>query len=407
MMNVEETEAVDNSDERQGLLPHWGILLHPSAQRGPRYGSLHNNDKLASPGGDGPAPSPSKTPQTGFVETRTLDCLPFDPVRPDRRTTHTVPDAILRALDSAGRVTQLYVSVFAVSLGALAFGYSASSMAVALPARGPSPPLALGPRDQPSPPVPSPPRPRPAPPSVQFISSAWHGRLGANTNVLKETLVSATTVSAAVGALGGGWLSDAVGRRTILLAADAVTVLSAVIMAAAPSPTALVLGRLIVGFSIGVYSIVIPVFLAEISPASIRASLICAYALQAAVGMITGYGIDLAFVDASSGWRWMMAALALPAVGQALLLSGIPESPRWLANKGRLTEAEAARRVVRSSSRQLLSESSDALTESAVAGEVSGAVWQEARARARARAPSCMWEGMRGGGRTLPATSEA
>ena len=77
---------------------------------------------------------------------------------------------------------------------------------------------------------------------------------------LQETIVSMAVAGAIIGAALGGWLNDTYGRKKTTLLADFVFVTGSVCMAAAPDPYVLILGRLLVGFGVGVASITAPVY---------------------------------------------------------------------------------------------------------------------------------------------------
>lgn len=115
-------------------------------------------------------------------------------------------------------------------------------------------------------------------------------------------------------------------------------------MGCASTARQLILGRAVVGVAIGVASIVVPVYIAEVSPKGIRAMLVVLYSLQIGVGLVLAFVGGFAFTLFKSGWRLILAAPAVPALLQLLSLALLPESPRWLAHSGRLAEAEAVLR---------------------------------------------------------------
>src|SRR5207253_264706 len=82
----------------------------------------------------------------------------------------------------------------------------------------------------------------------------------------QELVVSVVLVGAAVGALSGGRLADIFGRRFMLLITALIFVVGAIVCAAAPSLSVLVIGRLIVGLGIGLSCSTVPIYISEVSP---------------------------------------------------------------------------------------------------------------------------------------------
>jgi MFS transporter, sugar porter (SP) family len=156
--------------------------------------------------------------------------------------------------------------------------------------------------------------------------------------LMQEITVSSSLLGAAIGALGGGRLSDVLGRRrTLLVTASAFTIGTLCTALATHWMTFLGL-RLFVGCCIGAIASVVPVYISEVSPSRLRGRLVTAYQLALSIGIALAYWVDLAFTNMHLGWPPMYAVSAIPGT---ILLFGvlfIPESPRWLASKGHWTE---------------------------------------------------------------------
>ncbi|XP_057424543.1 inositol transporter 1-like isoform X2 [Lotus japonicus] len=157
----------------------------------------------------------------------------------------------------------------------------------------------------------------------------------------QETIVSMAVAGAIVGAAAGGWINDAYGRKKATIIADVIFALGAIVMAAAPDPYILIVGRLLVGFGVGIASVTAPVYIAELSPSEIRGSLVSTNVLMITGGQFLSYLINLAFTQVPGTWRWMLGVSGLPAVVQFFLMLLLPESPRWLFIKNREDEAIA------------------------------------------------------------------
>jgi MFS family permease len=63
-----------------------------------------------------------------------------------------------------------------------------------------------------------------------------------------------------------GPLADKIGRKTVIMVADLLFTAGAIIMAFSPTLTILMVGRIVVGLGVGIASMIVPVYLAEVSP---------------------------------------------------------------------------------------------------------------------------------------------
>ncbi len=165
--------------------------------------------------------------------------------------------------------------------------------------------------------------------------------------------VSSLTLTSTLAMLIAGPLSDRFGRRVVLMVAAILYGVSAVGSALAPSFAFLVTARMIGGFGVGASLITAPMYIAEISPAKVRGTMVSFNQLNIVLGIsvafFTNYLILRLGDNPSSwvsylgideyNWRWMLGLETLPAVLYFLFLLAVPESPRWLAMKGREKEA--------------------------------------------------------------------
>ena len=153
-----------------------------------------------------------------------------------------------------------------------------------------------------------------------------------------EWIVSSMMLGAALGALGAGWMSAALGRKRSLILGAILFVLGSVLCGFAWSPNSLIVGRFILGLAIGIASFTAPLYLAEVAPEQIRGSMISLYQLMITVGILAAFLSDTAF-SYSGAWRWMLGIIAIPGVLFLLGVLALPDSPRWLIMKGRKKEA--------------------------------------------------------------------
>uniref|UniRef100_A0A5B7B2L1 Putative inositol transporter 1 n=2 Tax=Davidia involucrata TaxID=16924 RepID=A0A5B7B2L1_DAVIN len=153
------------------------------------------------------------------------------------------------------------------------------------------------------------------------------------SSFLQEIIVSMALVGAIIGAAAGGLINDVYGRKKATLSADVVFLCGSIVMAAAPDPYILILGRLLVGLGVGVASVTAPVYIAEASPSEIRGGLVSTNVLMITGGQFLSYLVNLAFTEVPGTWRWMLGVSGVPAVIQFSFMLFLPESPRWLYMK--------------------------------------------------------------------------
>jgi sugar porter (SP) family MFS transporter len=160
------------------------------------------------------------------------------------------------------------------------------------------------------------------------------------TDAQTELAASSILFGAVAGAALAGWLTDRYGRRRLLFGAALLFTLSALAAALPRTLTEFVVARLAGGIAIGVASLVVPLYIAEIAPARIRGRLVTLNQLAIVSGILLAYiaSYYLAGLGLAS-WRWMFAAAAVPSLLFMVTLLLVPESPRWLLGRGREAEA--------------------------------------------------------------------
>ena len=166
--------------------------------------------------------------------------------------------------------------------------------------------------------------------------------------------VSSALVGCIIGVAISGELSDRLGRKKPLVLAAILFVLSALGCALMPTLSGVITSRLIGGIGIGIASNVVPLYISEIAPSKIRGRLVTYYQFALTFGILVAYlsnaallsGISATAVSQSvlSGifnaevWRGMLGLGIIPALLFLFGLLVIPESPRWLIQKGRVAE---------------------------------------------------------------------
>lgn len=158
------------------------------------------------------------------------------------------------------------------------------------------------------------------------------------SSTMQEVVVSAVLMGAVLGAVGGGVLADRIGRRRMLILSAVVFTVSAIATALAPSPGPLIAGRVVVGIAIGAASFISPMYISELSPPAVRGSLVAVNQLAVTVGIVVAYLVDYA-LSGMQGWRYMFALAAVPSLALGIAMWRLPDSPRWLIAKDRLSDA--------------------------------------------------------------------
>ena len=157
---------------------------------------------------------------------------------------------------------------------------------------------------------------------------------------------SSAIIGCIVGAMSAGFISDRFGRRKVLFFCAILYAASGVLCAVSWNFNSFMAARIVNGIAIGVSSMICPVYIAEIAPPQWRGRLGTLFQLGIVVGIFIALfsnsfiqSLGTAEWGAAAGWRWMLAIEALPALFFLALLFPIPESPRWLIQAGRETQA--------------------------------------------------------------------
>ncbi|KQM64230.1 MFS transporter [Sphingomonas sp. Leaf17] len=172
------------------------------------------------------------------------------------------------------------------------------------------------------------------------------GKLGVGVNV------GAILVGSSIGAFGAGRLADRIGRRSVMMLAAVLFLVSAVLAGAASSSAVFIIARIIGGLGVGAASVISPVYISEVTPAAIRGRLSSVQQVMIISGLTGAFVANFALARYAGGstadfwwgysaWRWMFWLQAIPALIYLAALLIIPESPRYLVAKGRKAEAEA------------------------------------------------------------------
>ncbi|NQY35865.1 MAG: sugar porter family MFS transporter [Alteromonadaceae bacterium] len=144
-------------------------------------------------------------------------------------------------------------------------------------------------------------------------------------------IMSSALWGTVLGALAGNLPCDKWGRKPTLIAIGCLFLVSAIGSALAPDPYTFSFFRFIGGLAVGASSIAVPAYISEIAPAKYRGRLVALYQFQLVFGILIAFLSNYMLSGISpEDWRWMLAVETVPALVFLILVSKVPESPRWL-----------------------------------------------------------------------------
>ncbi len=157
---------------------------------------------------------------------------------------------------------------------------------------------------------------------------------------------SCALVGCIFGAAFAGMISDAIGRKKVLIISAILFLVSAIGTALPKNLIQFIIFRFIGGLGVGAASMTSPMYIAEITPARIRGRMVSVNQFAIVSGFLVVYFVNY-FIAlgrpeewiSTFGWRWMFGSESLPAVMLLVLAFFVPESPRWLTRKKREDEA--------------------------------------------------------------------
>ncbi|KAL0378062.1 UNVERIFIED_CONTAM: Plastidic glucose transporter 4 [Sesamum radiatum] len=167
-------------------------------------------------------------------------------------------------------------------------------------------------------------------------NTVLQGKLWLKSSSLVGTLLAGATV----GSFTGGSLADKFGRtKTFVLDAIPLSV-GAFLCATAQNIETMIIGRLLAGIGIGISSAIVPLYISEISPTEIRGTLGSVNQLFICIGILAALVAGLPLAGNPLWWRTTFGIAVIPSVLLALGMAFSPESPRWLYQQGRISDAE-------------------------------------------------------------------
>jgi len=208
--------------------------------------------------------------------------------------------------------------------------------------------------------------------ALPFLREHWN-----LDNSMVEWVTTAVLVGAVVGAISSGRLTDIMGRKKVIFIAAVIFAVGALATGYAPSITALIIGRIVIGIAIGIASFTVPLYIGEISPTKNRGAMVTLNQLMICIGVLVSYISDYAIADDANpeSWRWMFLVGFIPAVILFVGMFFVPETPRWLISKGR--EDEGRKILQKLEDAELVEESITSMKNEIELAKNSSGSWKE------------------------------
>jgi len=144
-----------------------------------------------------------------------------------------------------------------------------------------------------------------------------------------------------LGALVSGFLSDILGRKKAIQVGSLIWVIGSILVCASQDIPMLIVGRIVNGFSVGICSAQVPVYITEVAPPSKRGRLVGCQQWAITWGILIMFYISYgcSYMSGTAAFRVPWGLQMLPAIFLFCAMSFLPESPRWLAKKDRWEES--------------------------------------------------------------------
>lgn len=167
------------------------------------------------------------------------------------------------------------------------------------------------------------------------------------TPALQGWVMSCALIGCLAGAVLSGWLSDRFGRKRLLILSALLFIIASFGTGSADNLSFFVIFRILGGVGIGLASNLSPMYIAEVTPGSIRGAFVSINQLTIVIGILAAQLINWQIArpvapgatvqdiilswNGQTGWRWMFFTCAVPAGLFFVAMWFVPESPRWLA----------------------------------------------------------------------------
>lgn len=185
-----------------------------------------------------------------------------------------------------------------------------------------------------------------------------------NLSPIREGMVvSILLLGCAIGSLFGGKLADIQGRKKNISILSVMFFIAALGCSMAPNFYIMLCTRFLLGLAVGGASVTVPTYLAEVSLPEKRGRMVTQNELMIVSGQFLAYILNAIIAIVLAGdphiWRYMLAVCCIPAICLFIGIRHLPESPRWLVSKGRISEALAVLKKTRETEALAIAELND------------------------------------------------
>lgn len=182
--------------------------------------------------------------------------------------------------------------------------------------------------------------------AVLYIKKEFHLE---TQPTIEGLIVAMSLIGATVITTFSGSVSDAIGRRPMLVISSMFYFVSGLVMFWSPNVYVLLVARLLDGFGIGLAVTLVPLYISETAPSDIRGLLNTLPQFTGSIGMCLAYTmVFFMSLKSDASWRMMLGVLSLPSIAYFILaVFFLPESPRWLVSKGKMEEAKLVLQALR------------------------------------------------------------
>ncbi|KAI8882416.1 hypothetical protein K501DRAFT_285901 [Backusella circina FSU 941] len=154
-------------------------------------------------------------------------------------------------------------------------------------------------------------------------------------------LVPVSLAASTIASFAAGLLADLVGRKRLFLIATFIHMIGCIVEIGGQSQSSFFAGRILTGFGVGIYSMLVPLYQSEIANPQTRGRLIAFYQVLVTLGFCAAFWIGYGTyrLGNDSSWRIPIGLQLVPNIIMLMGIYFIPESPRWLIVQGRNDEA--------------------------------------------------------------------
>ncbi|SJL83488.1 sugar porter family MFS transporter [Vibrio palustris] len=171
--------------------------------------------------------------------------------------------------------------------------------------------------------------------ALPFITTEWSISIHQ-----QEWIVSTMMLGATLGSISNNWLSAILGRKRSLMWGGVIFAIGTLGCTFSNNIDVMLVFRVVQGFAIGIASFAAPLYLSEMSDKAVRGRRIATYQLMVTVGILVAFLSDTWFAQ-TGNWRMMFAVLLIPTAILVISVYFMPRSPRWLASRGYMQEAQS------------------------------------------------------------------